>query len=223
LELLGRKFGELCSYNDVILLHGDVGVGKTCFVRGFIKTLLKHTSYATSSITSPTYLLDNTYTVEGTSVQHGYLNRYGTPDAENGTIHHMDLYRLKQPSDTEISNSYELLNIPHIYAKPHSICLIEWPARLLMPNENFNMNRSELINTRSLLPSKYINVYIRIADEPDGYLQRHTESLVPAKSAKIDVKLDEQEEEEERREVFISVSPNYDSVRFDEMIQLYRS
>lgn len=56
-------------------------------------------------VTSPTYLLDNTY------------------QAEDGSIlHHMDLYRLS--SNTDLS----FLSIPKIFSD--SICLIEWPDRL---------------------------------------------------------------------------------------------
>jgi tRNA A37 threonylcarbamoyladenosine biosynthesis protein TsaE len=64
-------------------------------------------------VTSPTYLLDNTYTYAVESAQ-------GT--SSHGIIHHMDLYRLPQDCDASI------LGIPEIFEG--SISLVEWPHRL---------------------------------------------------------------------------------------------
>ena len=57
-------------------------------------------------VTSPSYLLDNTY-------------RYG----ENEYIHHMDLYRL--PIGYK---EMGILGIPGIYSS--ALCIVEWPNRL---------------------------------------------------------------------------------------------
>lgn len=43
---------------DVILLGGDLGAGKTCFSRGFVRA---RTGDMDQRVTSPTYLLSNTY------------------------------------------------------------------------------------------------------------------------------------------------------------------
>lgn len=43
---------------DVILLGGDLGAGKTCFSRGFVRA---RTGNMDQRVTSPTYLLSNTY------------------------------------------------------------------------------------------------------------------------------------------------------------------
>eukprot|EP00957_Ditylum_brightwellii_P098505 7503972-Ditylum_brightwellii.AAC.1 len=43
---------------DTILLDGDLGAGKTCFSRGFVRA---RTGYIDLRVTSPTYLLSNTY------------------------------------------------------------------------------------------------------------------------------------------------------------------
>ena len=43
---------------DVILLGGDLGAGKTCFSRGFVRA---KTGDLDMRVTSPTYLLSNTY------------------------------------------------------------------------------------------------------------------------------------------------------------------
>ena len=56
------EFGSLMAMittpPDSILLLGDLGSGKTTFSKGFIQT---KTSDFESRITSPTYLLSNTY------------------------------------------------------------------------------------------------------------------------------------------------------------------
>ena len=36
---LGKKLGENCNPGDIILLNGDLGVGKTVFTKGFGKGL----------------------------------------------------------------------------------------------------------------------------------------------------------------------------------------
>jgi tRNA threonylcarbamoyladenosine biosynthesis protein TsaE len=81
---------------------GDLGAGKTTLCRGIIRNLCGDESMP---VTSPTYLLDNTY----------QLN-------DNVEIHHLDLYRLP----TNINFSF--LSIPKIFS--NNLCLIEWPERL---------------------------------------------------------------------------------------------
>lgn len=224
LELAGKMLSKLCAYGDVIMLHGDVGVGKTCFTRGFIASLLERSLYATNSITSPTYLLDNTYTIDGNSVQHSCLNRYCASNTKNGIIHHLDLYRLQPGACSKsMDNSFDLLNIPYIYTQARSLCLIEWPARLLRLNEYFNMPKDELAPNKTLLPEKYINVYIRIAEEPDDYPKHHRKWLVPVDGATTETTLlSTGGESEESRELFITVNPYFDSARFNEMADLYQ-
>ena len=81
-------------------------------------------------VTSPSYLLDNTY-------------RYG----ENDYIHHMDLYRLPV-GYTEMG----ILGIPSIFDS--ALCLVEWPNRLqnkFMPSSYVDISIS--IPSSSSVPS----------------------------------------------------------------------
>ncbi len=100
--------GGLLSVNtgggDVVLLDGDLGAGKTCFSRGFVRG---RTGRDTERVTSPTYLLSNTYPVDGGGCR----------------IHHMDLYRLSGSGDDMSS-----LDLDNVLA--NGICLVEWPSRL---------------------------------------------------------------------------------------------
>ena len=102
IEAVGCKLAAIVGNGDVILLKGDLGAGKTTFSRGLIRAKFEDDSMR---VTSPSYLLDNTYEYD-----------------EGQYIHHMDLYRL--PTGCDLS----ILDIPGIYSS--SLCLIEWPQRM---------------------------------------------------------------------------------------------
>jgi len=55
-EKLGRDFADYTKPGDVILLYGDLGSGKTTFVKGFLKGL-----EFSGGVTSPTFSLINEY------------------------------------------------------------------------------------------------------------------------------------------------------------------
>lgn len=106
---LGRFCASLAKTGDVFLLHGDLGMGKSVFSRGFIKGLDENID----EIPSPTF----------TIVQH-----YQTP---KGRVDHYDLYRLEDESELhEIGFDDSLIN---------AISLVEWPDRLgrSMPDHGF--------------------------------------------------------------------------------------
>lgn len=83
----------------VIYLTGDLGAGKTTFTRGFLRAL-----GAQGSVRSPTYTLVEIYELGGV------------------TALHLDLYRLREPSELDELGLRE-------WAKPHHVWLIEWPDR----------------------------------------------------------------------------------------------
>lgn len=72
-------------------------------------------------VTSPTYLLSNTYPVNGGD------------DSDEIVIHHMDLYRLSEGEDLSP------LNLDYVLKE--CISLIEWPSRLGkgIPNERLEI------------------------------------------------------------------------------------
>ena len=72
---LGRRLGALAAAGDVFLLSGELGAGKTCFIRG-IAAGLGVTEYAFS----PSFVLVREY--------RGRLDLF-----------HMDFYRLEQPGE----------------------------------------------------------------------------------------------------------------------------
>ena len=74
-KLIAEKYAKTLTPGDVVLLNGEMGAGKTTFVKGLAKGLgIK------GEVTSPTY---------------AYLNDY------DGVLYHYDCYRLSSGEDAE--------------------------------------------------------------------------------------------------------------------------
>jgi tRNA threonylcarbamoyladenosine biosynthesis protein TsaE len=100
----GFDFAGTIKVNDIIGLDGELGTGKTQFVKGICDYF-----QVSETVNSPTFIIVNEYIGE-------YL-----PDGKKLRIYHFDLYRLEHPSELEIIGFDEYLN------HPQSIILIEWP------------------------------------------------------------------------------------------------
>ena len=98
---LSKKIGKLLSNGDVIFLYGEIGVGKTTFVRGLINNLEVEKGIDESQILSPTFNIVFDYKIK------------------NLTIMHYDLYRLKNSKDVNELGIFAEIN--------DHITLIEWP------------------------------------------------------------------------------------------------
>ncbi|TYZ59968.1 hypothetical protein PybrP1_002445 [[Pythium] brassicae (nom. inval.)] len=105
MEAIGAHVGaQHLRAGDVIFLRGDLGCGKTCFARGFIRQLAENAALA---VTSPTYLLVNTYELPRSSL----------------LVSHVDLYRL----DRVGAQDSAALGLADAFA--NGISLVEWPER----------------------------------------------------------------------------------------------
>src|SRR3990172_5681993 len=99
MEALGYRLAADCPGGTRIYLQGDLGAGKTTWARGF----LRGWQYS-GNVRSPTYTLVETYHVHGQ------------------TIHHLDLYRIKDPDELESIGIRD-------YLDGKGICLVEWPEK----------------------------------------------------------------------------------------------
>ena len=98
---LAKKFTKYLKGGEFVFLYGEMGVGKTTFVKYFINEYQKINNLTQSEITSPTFSLLNEYQVK------------------NVRIKHYDLFRINRKED---------INNLDIFEKDNKlITLIEWP------------------------------------------------------------------------------------------------
>jgi tRNA threonylcarbamoyladenosine biosynthesis protein TsaE len=98
-EALGGRLAAGLAAGDVVLVEGELGAGKTTFVRGACRAL-----GVTVPVTSPTFTIGHLYRVNG-----------------RAPVAHVDLYRLA-------SLAGEDPDLLADYVGPHTIAFVEWPA-----------------------------------------------------------------------------------------------
>jgi tRNA threonylcarbamoyladenosine biosynthesis protein TsaE len=96
-EALGAELAAALSAGDVVLVHGELGAGKTTFVRGAARAL-----GVGDPITSPTFSIGHRYRGAGV------------------TVSHLDLYRLQ-------SLRHEDPELLEDYLGAERIAFVEWP------------------------------------------------------------------------------------------------
>lgn len=100
---LGAQVAGFLKGGEIILLHGPLGAGKTCFIQGLCADLK-----VADEVVSPTFTLVNTY--------EGRLK-----------VHHLDFYRVEEGDDlTDIG-------VPDILDEVwdgQAVLLVEWPLPL---------------------------------------------------------------------------------------------
>ena len=100
-KFVAKKFSKLIKQGDFILLSGNLGVGKTTFIKYLINSLQKANKQKISEVTSPTFNITNEYQIKKTLIKH------------------YDLYRIK--------NKKELYNLGIQENLNDQITLVEWP------------------------------------------------------------------------------------------------
>jgi tRNA threonylcarbamoyladenosine biosynthesis protein TsaE len=116
-EAIGRELAEIIrSSADAprfIALEGDIGVGKTVFVRGFVSVLVPG-----AAVRSPTFALVNEYRKKDTPIP----------------VYHFDVYRITDEDDLYSTGFYD-------YLDGRSVCLVEWSEniRYALPDRFFTV------------------------------------------------------------------------------------
>ncbi len=95
---LGKTIGNECRRGDIVLLNGDLGVGKTVFTKGFGRGL-----GIEEPISSPTFTIIQIY------------------DSGRIPLYHFDVYRIADPEEMD-EIGYE------DYFFGDGVCLIEWAS-----------------------------------------------------------------------------------------------
>jgi tRNA threonylcarbamoyladenosine biosynthesis protein TsaE len=115
-EKVGYEVAELVKNDKTlpsfIALYGDLGVGKTAFVRGFTKLFSPN-----ALVRSPTFALVNEY-----------------PSKESRRVFHFDMYRITDEDDLYSIGYYD-------YLDDGSICLVEWSENIpyAIPDEHIKV------------------------------------------------------------------------------------
>ena len=119
---IGAKVASYLKGGEIIYLKGELGTGKTTFVRGAL-----HKLGFTGSVKSPTFTIVEPYSID------------------SHVIYHFDLYRLDDPEELESLGIRD-------YCDGQSICFFEWPEKggSLLPNADINLELTYFENTREV-------------------------------------------------------------------------
>ena len=101
---LANNFSKILKKGDVVFFQGEIGVGKTTFIRHLINSFQMNNNISLTEVTSPTFNLINEYDV-GVFI-----------------IQHYDLYRLASSNETK--------NIGLLENQEELLTLIEWPEKI---------------------------------------------------------------------------------------------
>jgi tRNA threonylcarbamoyl adenosine modification protein YjeE len=113
----GADFGALLAPGDVVAVHGDLGAGKTTFVRGLVRGLAQGPAQGMAQgpvhtpgdefmvVTSPTFSIVHTYSAGGV------------------VVHHVDAFRVASEAELDELGFDE-------YLDGTAVVIVEWPARI---------------------------------------------------------------------------------------------
>ena len=127
---LAKELSNYLKGGEIIFLYGEMGVGKTTFVKYLINQFQIKKNLRTSEVTSPTFNLLNEYDVDDLSIKH------------------YDLFRLKDKS--------ELKNLDVFENNKNVITLIEWPQ--LINKKKLNKTIDLIFNYENELNNRSVKI-----------------------------------------------------------------
>ena len=129
-QSISQKISNYLSKGDIVFLYGEIGVGKTTFIKHLINSLQFKSNQKITEVPSPTFNIVYEYKIDEMIIQH------------------YDLYRVK--------SHMELKNIGIFENQKDSLILIEWPEIIKEKPKNIielNFNYEENLSKRSLIIS----------------------------------------------------------------------
>ncbi len=114
-QQLAHMIDDDSSVPRFIALFGDLGVGKTAFVRGFTSVFVP-----SARVKSPTFAL---------------VNEYKPQDAKRPAVFHFDMYRITDEDELYSIGFYD-------YLCRNGICLVEWSENIeyALPDERITVS-----------------------------------------------------------------------------------
>ena len=100
-EAISKKFSNFIKKGDIIFFYGEIGVGKTTFIKYLINNLQLKSELKLTEIPSPTFNIVNEYKIDEI------------------VINHYDLFKIKDPK--------ELYNIGIFEDNSEIVTFVEWP------------------------------------------------------------------------------------------------
>ena len=100
-ESISKKFSNFINKGDIIFFYGEIGVGKTTFIKYLINNLQSKSGLKSTEVPSPTFNIVNEYKINQI------------------VINHYDLFKIKDPK--------ELFNIGIFEDNSEMVTLVEWP------------------------------------------------------------------------------------------------
>ena len=126
-QSFSKNISKIINAGDIIFLYGEIGVGKTTFVRFLINYLESKNGIKNSEVLSPTFNIVYDYDIKDIKIQH------------------YDLYRLQNYKDISQLGIFE--------TSQDSIKIIEWPELIkTKPKDRIDIlfQYSKLINSRKV-------------------------------------------------------------------------
>lgn len=120
---LGKEFASKLSVGDVVCLEGDLGTGKTHFIKGIAEGL----GIDASKVSSPTFNIVNEYTGE-------------IP------LYHFDCYRIEREEEMQEIGFDD-------YLFGDGVSVIEWPSKIsgLIPENAIKINMEHAGKTKRII------------------------------------------------------------------------
>jgi len=100
-ESISKKFSNFIKKGDTIFFYGEIGVGKTTFIKHLINNLQRKNELKLTEVPSPTFNIVNEYKINEI------------------VINHYDLFKIEDPK--------ELYNIGIFEDNSEMVTLVEWP------------------------------------------------------------------------------------------------